>query len=327
MSPRLNNERQQMTRLDGSRIRRGFTLIELLVVVAIIALLISILLPSLGKARERSKIVSCLNNLRQMGIMYRTYLQDQQSRGLYYFRTTSGTVVTAQLQQYGYMNTEWMGGLRPYGLNPKVMMCPDATTLTTNSAYLGSATLAWWGGANNNPRVDFVQTATGTTAATATSWYGGSYCFNGWLFAKDPIGLGTSTWIYAGDGSGLIQQPVASLSEPKVPVFGDGIFWASWPHNNDKPSGTALTWGDGDQTNPTSGSDATSFPQGNFGPGTYMGKFQVNRHANHSTNLSFGDGHAETMKVRELWNQTWNQNDPSTPPTAAITAMNATVPG
>ena len=316
-----------MTRLKSSPFRRGFTLIELLVVVAIIALLIAILLPSLGKARERSKIVSCLNNLRQMGIMYRTYLQDQQSRGLYYFRTNSGAVVTAQLQAYGYMNIEWMGGLRAYGMNAKVMMCPDATALTTSTAYLGSATLAWWGGAGT-PRVDFVQAFTGTPASyVATSWYAGSYCFNGWLFAKDPVGLGTSTWIYAGDGSGLIQQPVAILSEAKVPVFGDGIFWASWPHNDDQPSGTALTWGDGDQTNPTSGSDATSFPQGNFGPGMYMGKFQVNRHANHSTSLSFGDGHAETIKVRELWNQTWNQNDPSTPPASAITAMRAIVPG
>src|SRR5271170_7301218 len=147
-----------MTRFREITNRRGFTLIELMVVVAIIALLVAVLLPSLGKARERSKIVYCLSNLRQMGIMYRTYLQDQNSRGVYYFRTTSAAVVTAQLQQYGYMNTEWMGGLRPYGLNPKAMLCPDATALTNSSAYLGSATLAWWGGANNNPRVDFVQT-------------------------------------------------------------------------------------------------------------------------------------------------------------------------
>ncbi len=313
-----------MTRLKDGPIRRGFTLIELLVVVAIIALLISVLLPSLGRARERSKIVSCLNNVRQLGVMYRTYLQDQQSRGLYYFRTTSQAVVTAQLQEYGYMNIEWMGGLRQYGLNSKAMMCPDATTLTTNTAYLGSATLAWWGGAVT-PRVDFVQTATGTTSGTATSWYAGSYCFNGWLFAKDPNGLGT-TYLYAGDGSGLIQQPMASLGEAKVPVFGDGIFWASWPHNNDFVSGNAQTWVDGDQTNPTAGSDATSIPQGNLGPTKYMGKFQVNRHANHTTNLSFGDGHAETIKVRDLWQQTWNQNDPVAPPTATISAMNAVIP-
>ena len=72
-------KRKQPSSRRPSPLRGAFTLVELLVVIGIIALLVSILLPALYKAKEQAVRVECASNLRQWGIALRSYAAEYQN--------------------------------------------------------------------------------------------------------------------------------------------------------------------------------------------------------------------------------------------------------
>lgn len=116
---------------------KGFTLIELMVSISIISLLIAILIPALGTARETARSIQCASNQRQVMLLISLYAEDHRGRPPYCVWDRQATDDISSYGSYG-------GGLVSAGLEPKpiLFLCPSQQG-TAVREWLGNGTGDW----------------------------------------------------------------------------------------------------------------------------------------------------------------------------------------
>ena len=247
--------------------KSGFTLVELLVVVSIIALLVSILMPALGKARAQAKNIMCKTNIRSLQTGTILYTMDNNDKMMP--QSVSNT--------YGVWGNLWIEGIASYCEDvDEIRHCPNTRPGTSSGHAPGTAKRSWrWGG-----YID----SSGTTRTI-----GGSYAINGWFYNYSNYTPPTTP----PDFQSMIYKNISNTgsSPALIPFFSDSAWVDVWPVDGEVCS-----------------ADLNLSEPDVWSTSTYesIEKLLMNRHGRR-TNISFLDGHQESVDLERVWSLKWNK--------------------